>query len=308
MQMGRTSCPTSMESLRMVSGNLANISLSAPEHERLDIQAMALNKLVQGEPFRAPVQGPKKILDIGCGTGILTVQLAKKFPDAQVIGLDISPVPDIHDHPSNVEYIQGDFLELADGQDARLVPGTFDYVFSRLLHFGVKDWPRYVSSVLKVLAPGGWAEIQENAPGVPRKPNGEVNHELQQLKSFRVVLEDFSAVGLDLAVPGKLPGWFRDSGFVDIRNFTFKFPITKPLPTQTESKSEREAAEFLYEYHQKYILPMMGTVLDKLSRTLRGEEATNEGSRSFSEWQSQAAAEPGTYVDFTIVVGQKPLQ
>ena len=162
--------------------------------------------------------------------------------------------------------------------------------------------------VLKVLAPGGWAEIQENAPGVPRKPNGEVNHELQQLKNFRVVLEDFSAVGLDLAVPGKLPGWFRDSGFVDIRNFTFKFPITKPLPTQTESKSEREAAEFLYEYHQKYILPMMGTVLDKLSRTLRGEEATNEGSRSFSEWQSQAAAELGTYVDFTIVVGQKPLQ
>jgi len=40
-------------------------------------------KLVQGQPQR--------ILDLGCGTGSTTVLLQQAFPNAQVIGLDLSP-------------------------------------------------------------------------------------------------------------------------------------------------------------------------------------------------------------------------
>lgn len=34
---------------------------------------------------------PKKILDIGCSTGLSTVKLHESFPDAEVFGLDLSP-------------------------------------------------------------------------------------------------------------------------------------------------------------------------------------------------------------------------
>ena len=40
-------------------------------------------KLIKGEP--------RRILDLGCGTGSTTVLLQEKFPNAQVIGLDLSP-------------------------------------------------------------------------------------------------------------------------------------------------------------------------------------------------------------------------
>ena len=32
----------------------------------------------------------RRILDLGCGTGIVTMQLAERFPDAEVIGIDLS--------------------------------------------------------------------------------------------------------------------------------------------------------------------------------------------------------------------------
>jgi ubiquinone/menaquinone biosynthesis C-methylase UbiE len=34
---------------------------------------------------------PKKILDVGCSTGLSTLKLASTFPDAEVVGIDLSP-------------------------------------------------------------------------------------------------------------------------------------------------------------------------------------------------------------------------
>jgi len=37
------------------------------------------------------VKNPKKILEIGCGTGFLTELIAKEYPDAQILALDLAP-------------------------------------------------------------------------------------------------------------------------------------------------------------------------------------------------------------------------
>ncbi len=34
---------------------------------------------------------PKRILDIGCSTGLSTLKLHETFPDAEIIGADLSP-------------------------------------------------------------------------------------------------------------------------------------------------------------------------------------------------------------------------
>ena len=40
----------------------------------------------------APLENPRRILDIGTGTGIWAIQMADDYPDCTVIGTDLSPV------------------------------------------------------------------------------------------------------------------------------------------------------------------------------------------------------------------------
>jgi ubiquinone/menaquinone biosynthesis C-methylase UbiE len=98
----------------------------------------------------------QKALDIGCGTGTVTDRIASQFPDAQVYGLDLSPVPNIREKLQNIEYVQADFNEVTGPTepDARFKKGSFDYIFSRLLVLGMTDWKGYIGRCIGLAKPG----------------------------------------------------------------------------------------------------------------------------------------------------------
>ena len=204
---------------------------SNPEHQRLEAQAIAFEKSMFGKVFHAPVEQPRRILDIGCGTGRATTQLAAKYLDAHVIGVDLSPVPPIHENPGNVEYIQGDIKKLVSSNDDRFREGSFDYVFHRLLVLGMTDWPGYFDDVSKLLAPGGWVEAQEidihtkdgddNAVGVVNPAVLEFVH-LAALK------------GMDVRVGSRLRGLMETSGLVGLQEDVYWWPIL-PMPEKPET-------------------------------------------------------------------------
>ena len=50
------------------------------------IKIVMSNKL-----YFAPIKNPENILDIGTGTGIWSIEIGDEFPDANVIGTDLSP-------------------------------------------------------------------------------------------------------------------------------------------------------------------------------------------------------------------------
>lgn len=129
--------------------------------------------MIGGRPFigaSKPLTAGAKVVDIGCGTGVATLQLASLFPSATVYGIDLSPVPEESKQmaPENVHFVEGDILDVSlkepsDGVVSREVftPCNLDYIFGRMLFLGISDWKRYFHTAAESLKPGGIIEHQD---------------------------------------------------------------------------------------------------------------------------------------------------
>ena len=99
---------------------------------RLDAQLAALGRMGMD---RAAIQAGENILDIGCGTGQTTLELAERAgSDGQVLGIDISAPMLALARQRGAEAGSQARFEEGDAQTRAFAPGSFDLVFSR---FGI---------------------------------------------------------------------------------------------------------------------------------------------------------------------------
>ena len=98
-----------------------------------------------------------KVLDIGTGTGLLAIELAKKIPDVEVIGLDLSDVA-LKVARKNLQEIEQPFkvsFEKGDAEDTPFENCAFDLVVSsNTLHL-IKNPVRMFDEIQRVLKPSG---------------------------------------------------------------------------------------------------------------------------------------------------------
>lgn len=114
-------------------------------------------------PIHAPLEQShvRKILDIGCGVNAdMTIFLAKQYPDAVVYGVDLSPINIPEDCPANVRFVTGNVYDLVEKHDD-FPAASIDYIYSRLIISGVKDWDAHAKKVCPLLRPGGWIELHD---------------------------------------------------------------------------------------------------------------------------------------------------
>ena len=228
---------------------------------------------MNGVPVHAPVTHPKQIVDVGCGTGIVTCYLGESFPDALVWGIDISPVPTRHRKPENVTFVQGDFLTLAES-DERFAKASTDLVFNRLLVCGMTDWQKYIETTVTMLRPRGYLEVQEV--------------EWNWYVEGRVVSEDWEWVkvyyaalqskGLDPYCARKLDGWMRDVGLETVQVKRLAWPFTK---------QQRDMYQWL------------------LPRILAGQGHSEEEIKALMEEAAKTTDVQGISKMFRVTVGQK---
>lgn len=115
--------------------------------------------LAQWMQLEQPNFKPKRVLDIGCTIGQSTLGFAMKFPDAEIIAIDVA-APVLRYAAAraaalgvtNVKFIQ------ASGEDlSRFEDDSFDMVYtSMFLHeTSNASMPKIMKEVYRVLAPGG---------------------------------------------------------------------------------------------------------------------------------------------------------
>jgi ubiquinone/menaquinone biosynthesis C-methylase UbiE len=129
-----------------------------------DSFAKLVNPLRRRLIQQANIQPGQHVLDLGCGTGLLTRMLKQSFPDAQVTGLDGDvAVLNIARAKSRGADIQWDH---ALAFDMPYLNNSFDVVLSSFVthHLTSVDKVRAFKEVHRILRPNGWFHIVDFGP------------------------------------------------------------------------------------------------------------------------------------------------
>ncbi|KAK4157009.1 hypothetical protein C8A00DRAFT_30102 [Chaetomidium leptoderma] len=191
------------------------------EQQREDMKHAMVKMLCGGQLFFAPIgDQPHEILDVGTGTGIWAIEMGDLFPNANVLGIDLSPIqPEWV--PPNVRFM------VDDVESPWLHPRNyFDYIHSRHTVMAIKDWPKLMRRTLEHLRPGGWFEMQE-AHHMPISANKSMPADHPVAQYWSLIHEGLGNLGVNFhaAADGRLAAQMRDCGFVNVTERVLQIPI-----------------------------------------------------------------------------------
>jgi trans-aconitate 2-methyltransferase len=209
---------------------------------------------------RVTAERPRRVVDLGCGPGSLTAVLARRWPDAEVIGVDSSErmldtARAMTDLPANL------FFELADIAAWTPPPGT-DVVVSNAALQWVPGHEQLIRGWLELLEPGAWLAIQ--VPGNFGAPSHALMRELTESAAWRDKLGEVLRHDGAVSVPAEYLGLLLDAGYrADAWETTYLqvltgerpvlqwvrgttlLPVLAALNEQDRDQFEREYAELL---------------------------------------------------------------
>ncbi|EEH49312.2 uncharacterized protein PADG_05391 [Paracoccidioides brasiliensis Pb18] len=163
------------------------------EQERLDILHHMIHLVLNGRLFLAPIQdNPQRILDLATGTGIWAIDMGDKFPSAQILGNDLSPI-----------------------QPAMIPPNVM---------FEPPPFPIDLDWLDKLIIPGGWVEFCDYDFRY-RADDGSLSPDLAMVQNERLIIESSQKLGREPCPGPKLKRWVEDAGFINVTERCFPLPI-----------------------------------------------------------------------------------
>jgi trans-aconitate 2-methyltransferase len=205
---------------------------------------------------RVTARNPRRVVDLGCGPGTLTAVLARRWPDADVIGIDssekmLASATVMADRPANLSF------ELADIGAWTPPPGP-DVVVSNAALQWVPGHEQLMKRWLDLLEPGAWLAVQ--VPGNFGAPSHALMRQLAESAPWRGKLGEVLRHDGAVSEPATYLGLLLDAGFrADAWETTYLQVLTGTRPVLDwvrgttllpvlAALDEQEGARFEHEY------------------------------------------------------------
>lgn len=160
----------------------------------------------------------QRVLDLGCGTGTLTILIGQRYPQAEIVGIDgdsaVLKIAQSKAESAGVKVVWDFGLAF----ELPYPDGSFDRVLSSLVthHLSAENKRRTFGEVWRVLRPGGEFHIADF--GKPRSAG------MRLLTMFTRRLEETKD-----NFEGLLPGMLREAGFLEVAELKYRATLFGPL-------------------------------------------------------------------------------
>ncbi|KAK4186210.1 secondary metabolism regulator LAE1 [Podospora australis] len=189
------------------------------ENERLDLQHHIFYLTLDGKLGLAPPNEPgskyPRVLDLGTGTGIWAMDYGDEHPDAEIVGIDLSPTQPSF-VPPNVSF------QIDDWDDEWTYSQPFHYIHSRMNNSSVSDWKSFVRKAYENLVPGGYFELQEFT--LPLCDDGTMKPDSALNQSMTLLGEAAAKANHAFVDLDSLKGLLQEAGFVNVVEARYKWP------------------------------------------------------------------------------------
>lgn len=219
-------------------------------------------KLINDDKLHfAPLRNPKRILDVGTGSGIWPIEmgalgcitriysfkqfqgsnriLASEFPDAIITGIDLSPVQPT-EVPLNVHFLVEDVTEewLWDSN-------YFDYIRLNNMSAALPSTRDILKKAMRTLKPGGWLEWHEmdltprcddDSLPPPNTEGGFSEYAYHDWIELQVKAGEEYEPFRQVLIADKLAAQMREEGYTDVQERITKVPLN-PWPKDPRLKT-----------------------------------------------------------------------
>lgn len=266
-------------------GGLASARLTTQHYVLTERQGWMIHPQVQKS-----LQGKKniKFLDLATGNGVWAINISKEYPDAEVIGLDISSkqFPPAFTLPKNVSF---DIYNIFDPVPEQY-RNCFDLIHIRLIVGAIysSDKDALLSNLKSMLKPGGylqWDEVVGDATVL-------TDESMHLDKSLQPVIERVDKVTGVLSATrwaDELPRHLEEHGFTSVLRH-------KP-PVRRES----------IPYESECMVWSMQEMID-VAKDMPKKGAKEEMAQAQHELQDDVEAGKLWTYDWLVALGQRPVE